>query len=167
MKNVTVFLLLITTFFVVTVEAAQINTPLSVSTIVGASCSVSTSPVLFTNYDGSADVTSQTEVTVQCTSGLNYSVAIDAGASYNLDPVYPEYRALSDGAGGYLGYGIETPDETNEWSDVGFGDTYPWGEAVTGTGTGADQVLTSSAFLLANPGATGTYSDTVNVTVHF
>jgi spore coat protein U-like protein len=56
----------------------------------------------------------------------------------------------------------------NEWSDAGYGNTYNWGGPVEGIGVGASETYTVHGRLIAG-GSTnpGTYTDVVQVTVHY
>lgn len=144
-------------------QAATTTTTLNVSASVSTSCVVATTPISFGTYSG-AQVNASGDVTVTCTNGTAYQVALDAGQNY----VGSYDRRMSNGAGAFLNYNI-TSAGSGWWGDIGYGDTFPYAYPVPGTGTGSAQVLTVNAALQAGQSGVpaGAYSDVVNVTVWY
>ena len=140
--------------------AATATATLDVSVSVGAACTVQTTPVDFGQYDNQrVDVFA--DITVTCPTGIPYAIALDAGQNYD-----GRYRGISNGPDRL--YYILFDPFGYEWGDVGYGDAYPDGSIVSGTGDGTPQ---SHDVLAELPGqgyfADGVYSDTVGVTVYY
>ncbi len=90
-------------------------------------------------------------VSVTCTSGTGYSMALDGGSTSNAMTA----RNMKDTAGDLLSYGLYTTS----------GDTTIWGD---GTGSGAAQPYTVYGQIPANQYVPpSSYSDTINVTVTY
>jgi spore coat protein U-like protein len=112
----------------------------------------------------STAVTGTTTISATCTNGSPYSIGFDNGANYLTT------RRMATG-GVYLGYGL--------YIDSGF--TRPWTTALTnstctvlngcflGTGTGVAQTISvyGQVPTVATAPASGTYSDTVNMTITY
>ena len=141
-----------------------VTTNLGLSMIIPQACTVSTTAIAFPNTD-IGNVTADGTVTVNCGAGAGYNVTIDAGMNFggarrrlkhSSQTQFADYQLFSDAG------------MTIEWGDASFANTYPPGFAIGGTGTGADQVLTVYALVLAFAGLPpGTYLDTALVTVNF
>lgn len=143
-------------------QAATTATTLDVSASVGTVCSVVTIPVSFGTVDPAAGGTTTGAVDVTCTVGTPYTIALDQGGGYD-----GSWRTMTDGVN-TLRYGLYDPTGTVEWSDVGYGDTYPWGAPVSGTATGAtDSIVVNASVLGGQIAPVGIYSDVVNVTVNY
>lgn len=144
-------------------QAATATTTLDVSASVGTVCSVATTPVSFGTVDPAAGGSTTGAVDVTCTVGTPYTIALDMGGGYN-----GSWRTMNDGLANTLQYGLYDPTGTTEWSDVGYGDTYPWGAPVAGTATGAtDSIVVNATVLGGQIAPVGVYSDVVNVTVNY
>lgn len=106
-----------------------------------------------------SNVDSSNSITVQCTSGLPYTIGLDGGLS---GAPSPELRKLANG-GDEITYGIYQNAAR----------TVPWGDnigtnTVSSTGTGLAQVFTGFGRVPAQTTpAAGTYSDTVVVTITY
>ncbi|MCO7473025.1 spore coat protein U domain-containing protein [Stenotrophomonas maltophilia] len=98
---------------------------------------------------------------VQCNAGTAYSIAPGDGTNYGQAVGEPNKRALSDGAGNFIAYGLfKDPGATQAW-DVG-------ADLIEGVGTGEYQQLgVGYAFYDINKAPGGDYSDTVAVTLTF
>lgn len=142
--------------------AGSASTSFGVSANVQTSCAVSASSLSFGSYvaaSASANDATST-ITVTCTSGLTYTVALDGGT--NTGTV--NARAMTDGSSHNLTYALYT----------GSGRTTMWGDGtlstqtVGGTGNGSAQPLTVYGRIpTAQFVNSGSYTDTVNVTVNY
>jgi spore coat protein U-like protein len=143
---------------------------LNLSATVVPTCTVSTTPVNFENYDG-YDAHMPGEILVTCSSAISYHIALDAGQSFNGDS-----RGMRNGVD-RLNYWLSKDSTLKyEWGDSDYDNTYPWGSSIEGyTKTGKEGVgdtYTVYGFLLGppyNPAVVspGTFSDVVNVTVFY
>jgi len=147
---------------------------MDITLTVVASCTVVTAPMDFGSYAGGLGTpTGTSTITVNCTNGTPYRVDIGGGLNQ-----YPGYngRRLKTGtapadATNSIGYGLGDSNFI-EWGDNGL--TYcpscvPTINGKSGTGTGADQILTVTGSLhtYGNSYPAGSYTDTVIVTVNY
>jgi spore coat protein U-like protein len=141
--------------------AATATATLDVSATVGVACSVSAVPVNFGNFVGER-IEASGSITVTCSSGAPYNIALDAGQFYD-----GYWRMITNGTD-YLAYEIWHP-MASEWGDSDFDGTYSWGPSVSGTGDGRGQHHPVSAALRqgAYGISDGIYADVVGVTVHY
>ncbi len=168
MKRILTFVLIaVIVVFSGAAFGATTTTTLDVSANVIPTCTVSASPVNFGDFDSSADIYANGDVTVNCASGVPYHIAL--GAGQNQDPSSLG-RRITDGSGNYILYFLLKPDMYYQWGDSDYDNTYPHGSSVAGTGSGSTQpytvygsILQSSA--LGKP--SGLYTDVVTVTVHY
>ena len=99
----------------------------------------------FENSAGTAEATGQIEVTAPV--GLTYDVTIDAGYFFSGASRRVEAWYTYD----YLAYNVyQDAAHSIEWGDSSFGDTYPAGTSLAGTGTGAAQTYTVYGVLTKN-----------------
>lgn len=147
-----------------TAFAAEVSTTLPVSALVGTTCSVSTSPMTFSGYDGTVGVQSTSDITVACPAGIPYNIAFDAGLAFNGG-----WRQVDDGLGNTIQYGLYDPSYFNELGDSDFNNTYGYGPSLAGVGSGGSDIYTINGDLMAigGPAVPGTYTDTVLVTVYY
>lgn len=153
------------------VSSGTATTAMDVSTNVVAACLVSATNIDFGTTDGTDVVNTTGTITVNCSSGASYNVALDAG----LHSLNGGYRGVQNAAGDIIVYSLwKDAGYTDQWGDSDFANTYPLGSSVAGTGTGVAQQLTVEAVLDSTSGSPGNvftpdtiYSDTVTVTVHF
>lgn len=140
-------------------QGASTSATLDVTAYVGAACSLSTSPVVFQVVDPFSDTWASGSVTVTCTSGTPYNIALDAGKYYD-----GAIRNMDDGLGDWLAYDLISPD---------FG---PWGDdGLTNFGFSVNAIATGSPDGFAVDGIVfggqfkpdGIYSDIINVTVTY
>jgi len=147
---------------------------MNLAVTVVSSCTVLTAPMDFGSYAGGTTMpTGTSTITVNCTNGSPYRVDIGGGLN--------QYAGFN---GRNLKTGTAPADATNsifymlsdstftEWGDNGI--TYcpacaPTINGKSGTGTGADQILTVNGSIqtYGNSYPAGSYSDTVTVTVNY
>jgi spore coat protein U-like protein len=139
------------------------TTTLNVSATVASNCLVTAAPLAFTDYDASAPVNGSANLSVRCSNGTPYTIKLGGGTNGTV-----AQRLLKSG-GNQLEYNLFTSSVR---------DTI-WGEASGSTvgGTGAGMSINSAkthtvfgtiANSVANQDApTGTYTDTVAVTVEY
>lgn len=140
------------------------QTTFGVTASVGANCLVSAADLAFGTYTGTAALTSSSDVTVRCTNGTPYTVALSTGSG-----TYAA-RLLASG-GNNLRYNLYTSIAyTSIWGDgtastalvTGTGAGMALGSAVTHTVYGQ---LPDNAANEAAP--VGSYADTITVTVEY
>ena len=139
--------------YIDTVTATTVTSGTNVSTTfnllghIPGVCSFSTTSMAFGSYSGS-NLDATATLTVNCTSGGAYSLAMGAGSNSNGST-----RRMTNGSGSYLNYGLYSDSgRTTAW-----GDGAAYGSMVSGTGSGANQTIT----------VTASYSDTVIVTLNY
>jgi len=153
----------------------SITGTMNVSTTILVPCTVSTAPLNFGGYDGSAAKYVNSTITVNCPNGTPYRIDIDKG--FNTIGTSGNPRRVKTGTATatlsntilYLLYKTTNFVISDEWGDNGATycttcPTVPTGKSATGTG--ADQVHTVYGVLWTTTTA-GTYSDTVVVTVNY
>jgi len=139
-------------------DAGNTSTTMAVSATVLSYCSVSTLPLAFGNYSGSA-VSASTTVTVTCTLGTAFNLGIDAGLGSGATVAA---RKMTYGAN-TLTYGLYS----NAGATTVLGSTIGT-NTVADTGTGTAQTVTVYGQIPAGQAvAPGTYSDTVTVTITY
>jgi spore coat protein U-like protein len=151
-----------------TAAAATRTTTFGVSAVVNPNCLVTATDLAFGGYDGTAAKTGTAGISVRCTSGASFSVALNAGTT--TGGTFAQ-RLLAGSGANRLQYNLYTT----------VGATTIWGDNSTGTGimsgTGGGMasgsavpftvfgVLPDNAF---NQGApSGNYSDSILVTVTY
>ncbi|MBC8412149.1 MAG: spore coat protein U domain-containing protein [Nitrospira sp.] len=131
---------------------------LALNVTVQGSCIVTASDVQFAPYDiGAASAVNQSsELSVNCNTGLPYSVAIDGGANPGNS------RRLAAAGGSFLDYQLCKDSAcSNPW-----GDGSSFGTAYEGQGTGAADSVSVYGQIFANQSPpSGDYTDTVTITV--
>ena len=146
--------------------AAQISTTMQVTATMVGSCSISATAMVFPAHDGSADVTTTSTITSNCTSGQAYLVHLDAGTHYSGGSRY-----VADDSTGthFIAYQLYQGATTTPWGDAGNtgSATNAWG-SVSLAGTGLDQPSTVSGKLFGGANVpVGSYSDVINITVTY
>ena len=156
---------LITGGAVVPAYAATATANLEITITIDKSCIVTTAPVVFGNHvatiGSTPDITGS--VTVQCTNGSGYTVALDGGGANNIAG-----RQMTNGTE-TIGYQLHlNSDYSTVWGDGTSGSTASGTGTGFGTGAPYDRVHTvyAEANILGSEVA-GTYSDTVTATVTF
>ena len=123
---------------------------LSVSATVTGRCSVAAAALAFGQYRPGTSSGESTSLTVNCTQGTSYAVALDDGASGG--------RRMSGPSGAALPYDL--------YQDAGLSQRWGTGaNAVPGTGSGSDQTLRLYASIAPVEAPAGDYNDTVTVSV--
>jgi spore coat protein U-like protein len=156
----------ITLFAAAEVGAATISTSMSVSaglTDPPPGCTIAATGPAFTGQTG-LELLANGTVIANCTTGLLYNIAMDAGLNFS-----GSVRRVTNGAN-LINYTLfKDALMTAQWGDSGVvpGGTYPSGSPQPGTGNGGDQTTTVFGKLTATAAPAGTYVDTVVVTVHF
>jgi spore coat protein U-like protein len=135
--------------------AATATGTLQVQATVLNTCSVSTTPVVFSNV-GLSVATSNGSVIVTCTNSDPVSVALDGGGSGDIAA-----RELTHAT-------LPTSLTYQLYSNPGLSTV--WGDDVTGAAlstSGPSQTLTVYGQTTSTPVAAGSYSDAVQVTVTY
>lgn len=148
--------------FTGTTSAATTTTNLAVSANVLGTCSVMTTSLAFGTYDPAqpTDLTQTATITTNCTTGIGYDIGLSAGGGPGATTAN---RIMTDPAADQLPYSL--------FSDSGY--TTNWGDTVgidtvAATGTGAAQATTVYGKITAlTPAVTGSYTDTVLVTITY
>jgi spore coat protein U-like protein len=139
--------------------AAEATGSFDVSATVGDSCSVSAADLAFGNVDPlSATATTATAaIDVTCSNGTSYDVGLDAGGAAGATVTS---RAMGDGDSTTLNYALYT--DAARTNTVGT-------DTVSGTGNGSAQTQTVYGEIPGSQSGvpTGTYSDTINLTVTY
>ncbi len=141
---------------------------LSVVAQVTSACTVNTSSIDFGSFD-TRTARSDSEVTgtvsVTCTTGVGYTVKLDAGL-WESTPDDVRTRRMKNGTANYLAYSLyTTSDRDTHWGTVvGTGTA-----VVSGTGSGMTQSLTvyGRIPISGNNVSVGAYADTVGITVTY
>lgn len=148
--------------FVVTAQAdaATDQAQFTVSATVIASCDVTAQNLSFNNYDPviATPTDATTTLSVFCTNGTTYTVALDAGTGSGATVTT---RKMTSGAN-TLSYSL--------YKDSGYATVWgaSGGALVSGTGSGAAQSLTVYGRIAAQQTSiAGSYTDTVTVTVTY
>jgi len=146
-------------------QATTTTTPLSVTAIVGAVCSLSTSAVAFGSYDpivvnASSPLNATGNITDTCSNGLAGTITLDQG----LDPTGASTaavpaRQMRSGASVLAYFLYSDSPRSVPWGSTGIG--------ITGTGTTSAPILVYGQIPGAQNAAAGSYADTVTVTVTF
>jgi len=144
-------------------QAATTGTDFLVTANVVASCSVVATDLAFGDFDGSGNLADTSTISVTCTNGHGYSIALDAGDAASTSIAN---RTLENATGDLLTYNLYTDlNHTAIWGDTGTTD-------VDGTGTGLTTDVDHTVYgLLPVAGnetaTTGLYSSTIAVTVTY
>lgn len=149
-----------------TAYAATSTTSFTVSATVADSCSVSATNLAFGNVTpvDNINFNATSTVDVTCANGTTYDIGLDAGANSSDGTV--STRRMTDGAAtpNYLSYQMyQDSGHTTVWGNTVGTDT------VAATGTGSTQTNTVYGQIPSGQQATptGSYTDTVTVTVTF
>lgn len=144
-------------------SAATATGSFAVSATVLNVCTVTALPLTFGNYDptSSSNTDATTTITVLCTLGNPYTVALDKGT--NGTAVTARQMLISGGGTTKLNYALSRDaSHTLNWGQTVGTDT------ASGTGTGLAQSLTVYGRITASQAVSaGIYADTVNVTVNY
>jgi len=145
-------------------QAATKTASFTVSATVGKNCTISAANLALGEFVGDNNLTAQSDITVRCTNGTAFNIALDDG----LTGTYAGRRMVGPGAN-FLVYNLYTD---NTYAAV-WGDDTGTTDVVGGSGTGMANALTRTVYgrLLAadNVGAVeaGAYSDTIVATITY
>ncbi|MGB7905009.1 MAG: spore coat U domain-containing protein [Steroidobacteraceae bacterium] len=140
------------------------TTTLNVSANVASNCLVTAAPLNFGNYDGSAAVDGQANLSVRCSNGTLYTISLGDGANGTI-----AQRLLSSGTD-ELEYNLYTAaTRTTIWGQtVGTNTVGGTGQGMSSTKANTHTVYGTIANSDANQDApVGLYTDTVAVTVAY
>jgi len=138
-------------------QASTATGTFNVTLTVTSVCSVSASNMAFSSMPTGTTTSSNatSTLTVNCSNGAAYSVALDNGQNVSSSQRRMRLGATSN----YINY--------NLYSDSGY--SVPWATLTGQTGSGSNQTITAygnvpSAQAIATPGS---YSDMVTVTISY
>jgi spore coat protein U-like protein len=162
MRKIHLFLLALTScLYTSSNSAGTITTTFGVSATVINQCLVSATNLAFGNYDPTSniDTTSTNTLSVTCTLSDSYTIALNGGTTSGGTIAQ---RLMTDGSN-TINYNIyQNSAHTTLWGDGATGTT----EA--GTGTGIVQTYTAYGIVPKQQVIpTGTYTDTITVTLNF
>jgi spore coat protein U-like protein len=138
-----------------TSSGATTTSTFQVTATVASSCIVTATSLAFGNYT-LAQLDNSSTITATCTNGTTYTIDLDVG---NFSGATTTTRRMTGPSAAGLSYSLFSDSgRTTNWGNA----TGSW---VSGTGTGAAQVLTVYGRIPANQTALiGSYTDTVTVT---
>jgi spore coat protein U-like protein len=145
-------------------HAATKTDGFTVSVNVLKNCVIDATDMNLGDFVGDNDLTAQSSITVACTSGTLYSVALDAGSSADYGA-----RTLVNGTGDELVYNLYT-DALYQFV---WGDDSGTTDVVGGTGAGMSATTTLPVYgrlrAADNNGAIadGVYTDTITATITY
>lgn len=137
---------------------------MAVDATVADSCNVSATALGLGSYDPIAgtDLDGTTTIDVTCSNGTTYDIGLDAGAN---GTTVSDRQMVEDGAGtATLNYALYSDSgRTTIWGDSVGTDTV----AGTGDGTAQENIVYGRVPSGQSTVPTGTYADTINVTVTY
>lgn len=142
------------------IHAATAQTTFQVTATVVGTCSISATALAFGSYNPSSpSLNAANTVSITCTNGTSYSVALNAGSGSGTVA-----NRLMTGSSATLGYNIYTDNTYSVvWGD-GSGTSVP----KTGTGSGVVQNLTGYGQIATGQyQPAGNYTDTITATVTY
>lgn len=150
-------------------QAGTSTAVLSVSIVITASCTISPATLIFATTSGTSLVTTavngSSSVSVTCTSGSPYSIAMDNGSNAS-----GSQRRMISGSN-FLSYNLYVDAaHTLPWSTAtGPGTCTTTNECFLGTGNGSSQSVNIYGVVptTATAPPSGTYTDTVTMTITF
>ncbi|WP_413734593.1 spore coat U domain-containing protein [Sodalis sp. RH21] len=137
--------------------AGTATTSIAVTATVESACTISTTPLAFTAFTGTAVVNGEATLSVICSNAADYTIGLGAGSGTVAQ------RVMTGPAGATLNYGLYQEDtHTTPWGDTA-------GTTLAGTGNGAQQDITVYGQIAANQltSSVGDYTDTVAVTITY
>lgn len=139
-------------------EAATATANLTVSASIAGACTVSGAALSFGAYSAATASTTSSTIAVTCSNGTNAVVTLNQGNNNNRVPAAGS-RALNNGTN-YLGYEIYTDNAyATVWNTTN-------NQPVNSTGSVVNLTAYGRIPAGQNP-ATGSYNDTVTITVTF
>jgi spore coat protein U-like protein len=147
-------------------QAATKTSSFTVSASVGKNCIISAGSLALGEFIGDNDLTAESDITVRCTAGTNFGIALSDGTT----GTYAGRRMVGPG-GDFLVYNLYTTDTyAAVWGDD-TGDTDIVGGQGTGMGIAGEQTRTVYGRLLAvdneDPVEAGAYTDTIIATITY
>ena len=141
--------------------ASTATSTMAVSATVVSSCTVSTTPMSFGNYNNTL-LTSTATVTATCSNTTPYNVGLNAGTASGAT-VTTRAMFVSGTPSVVLNYGLySNSGHTTNWGMTVGTDT------VTGTGNGSAQAITVYGQIPAGQlVAPGSYTDTITATITY
>lgn len=152
--------------------AATAEASLTVTATVSATCTATTTDLAFGTYNpilGANKDSSAGAVSVTCTNGTPYNIALNAGANPSVANDVTT-RRMKDGSSNFLSYQIYLDSgHATVWGAGGGNGTLNPSDSTYFTGTGSAQSYTAYGRIPVSGENTaapqGTYTDTVVVTV--
>jgi spore coat protein U-like protein len=153
----------------VVAQAGTSTATLSVSIVITASCTINPATLVFASTPGTSLLTTavngSSTVSVTCTSGSPYSIAMDNGSN----PSGSQRRMIS--GSNFLSYNLYVDAaHASPWSTAtGPGTCTTTGDCYLGTGNGSAQSVNIYGVVptTATAPPPGTYTDTVTMTITF
>ncbi|MBB3047524.1 spore coat protein U-like protein [Litorivivens lipolytica] len=143
---------------------AQATTTFNVTATVVDSCDVSANNLAFGNVEpvNNLNIDAVGSITVTCSLGTSYSLLLDDGGSSSDGTV--STRRMTDGSSNYLSYQLYSDTlRTSVWGETaGTNDV-----TGIGTGLGVPVVVYGRIPSGQQETQTGSYSDTINVTLNY
>jgi spore coat protein U-like protein len=128
---------------------------IAVSVSVLPACAVSGAPVAFGTYVPMSTANQNSNVSLTCSPGVNYAVALDEGTQGDGST-----RRMARGDGATIAYDLyRDAAHQQRWASGG--------AAATGTGSGGVQSFPVYARILPTSAPAGTYSDNVTIVVSY
>ncbi|MBN4076699.1 spore coat U domain-containing protein [Mariprofundus ferrooxydans] len=161
-----IYVCIMSFFYANIAYAATNSTNLSVSVSVPPQANITGGQIHFgTSSNPSLTQNASGIFQVNVSTGYAYHITLDAGLHATST------RRLSSSTGHFRPYSLyQDAAHSIQWGDALFANTYPAGQAVANTGTGATQTFTVYASLPGQPRIavpTGSYTDAVTITVHY
>jgi len=145
-----------------TAQGATTTQNMTVTATVAASCTFALTTLAFGSYT-LAQLDGTSTITLTCTNGTPYEIALGAGNSPSATTINRRMTGpVVSTVAQYLGYGLYTDvNRTSNWGATTATD-------VSGTGTGAAVPITVYGRIPpGQPSAIGSYTDTIVVTVSY
>lgn len=146
-----------------TAQAATRTATINVSATVVDNCIISAGALNLGTFDGTNDLTANTNIAVRCSAGTDYTLDLSTGSSGSYTN-----RTLANGAFSLI-YNLYT---ASDYATI-WGDTTGGSDNVSGLGAGMGTLINHTVYgrLLAsqNTGAidAGSYSDTITATITY
>lgn len=143
--------------------AGTATTTLDIRVDVVPACTVSSTGIAFAAYDGTSTLAAPGDVTVTCSEGVQYNIALDRGRNFDGN-----IRRMSGPPSYFLNYSLYKPD-AQDWGDSDYAGSFPGGTSygpIVATGV-QDQHIVDGRLFGGQSVPHSTYSDIVMVTVHY
>jgi spore coat protein U-like protein len=138
-------------------RAGTDTSTLTVTAEVVGTCVIDPATLSFVNYDSAADLDAQGTITVRCTSGSAFWIGLDGGNNGD--------RTMEGGASELLSYELYRDAAGGTiWDDTPVATTLA---STVGPGLGEDTATVYGRIPANQVVSTGTYTDSVTMTVNF